>query len=172
MQLIQLFFIFGWPRRTKNVGPTEVIECPHCQNASAFHLVKQRRWAEFFFIPLLPLGRSKWLLMCEICGTSVGIEKTIASEFREIADAAAQYDKEKLSEQEYRDRVREIHDRIQREYGEDADPIESPADSWETSSSGYNASRSIQCPECNSEEPAEHVHCTKCGSKLREEITS
>lgn len=66
--------IFGWPVRSKDIGPAFYVECPNCRNGVMFWLVKQRRWLSIYFIPLLPLSFKHHYLLCEICELSVEIK--------------------------------------------------------------------------------------------------
>lgn len=86
-----VFIIFGWPRRTKEYGPAYPLFCDHCKNDTVYHYIKQRRWFSLFFIPFLPLSRSKHYLVCDICGASLELkqkdERKLAKQASKITES-------------------------------------------------------------------------------------
>ncbi|WP_049970799.1 zinc ribbon domain-containing protein [Haladaptatus cibarius] len=97
-----LFIIFGWSARTKEYGPTYPIECPHCENANYFHLLKHRRWFSLFFIPLIPLGFGTYDLVCPICNVSFELDgRAEAKQAKQLSGAAEHYESDKISKEEF-----------------------------------------------------------------------
>lgn len=60
------FIIYGWSRSTNVVGQG-TFHCPVCQNKLACDVVQSQTWITFFFIPVIPLGRSHPQLACRGC---------------------------------------------------------------------------------------------------------
>lgn len=98
-----LFIIFGWPRRTKEYGPTYPAECPHCNNDNYFHLLKSRRWFSLYFLPLVPLGFVSYGLICPICNAGVELDgRAEAKQAKHLATATDEYHNDVLPVGEYK----------------------------------------------------------------------
>lgn len=98
-----LFVIFGWPTKTKEYGATYPTPCPHCSNDNYFHLLKSRKWFTLYFIPLLPLGRASYDLVCPTCNASINLNsRAEIQQAKELNTATADYHEEKLSTENYK----------------------------------------------------------------------
>lgn len=153
MNLVQLFVIFGWPRRTKDYGPSHPEYCPHCDNESWLTLVKERRWFSLFFIPVLPLGRADYWLVCSICGAAAELRKQEFKEFKSCVKATEEFRSGRISENEYGHRLDEHLPSADSEW--DATPEEPTVDS--------NGLEAQFCYQCGSDLPDDATKCPDCG---------
>lgn len=103
-----LFIIFGWPRRTKDIGPAFYVECPNCHNGSMYWLVKVRKWLTLYFLPVLPLSYRHHYLVCKVYGASVEAEGDDIGLAREAADEVSRLEDGELTEDECMDRLRDL----------------------------------------------------------------
>lgn len=103
--------IFGWPKKTKEYGPAYPLYCDHCRNDTIYHYLKQRRWFSLFFIPVLPLSRSKHYLACDVCGASLELdendERNLAKQATKITES---YLADAMSEAEYFEDIDRLYD--------------------------------------------------------------
>lgn len=104
------FIIFGWPKRTKDIGPSYYVECANCNNAVMYWLVKERRWFSLFFIPVLPLSAKRYHLECEACSVYIEIEKGELANAKLAADLVKQLEAGELSEDECFDEINRLAD--------------------------------------------------------------
>ncbi|MUV59794.1 zinc-ribbon domain-containing protein [Halobacterium sp. CBA1126] len=58
------FIIFGWPKRTKEFGPSFYYTCQGCKSSNYHHYTRARRWLTIWFIPILPLGTADYYATC------------------------------------------------------------------------------------------------------------
>ncbi|MEJ2899803.1 zinc-ribbon domain-containing protein [Acinetobacter sp. NS-4] len=66
-----MFFIFGIGPKTKVVEKSQFL-CPVCRTRSAYELKQQCNYFSLFFIPLLPLSKSKGeFVKCLHCETEM-----------------------------------------------------------------------------------------------------
>lgn len=66
-----MFFIWGW--NTRCIGENETnYSCSHC-GYEEMTLVFMQKYFEVFFIPLIPLGKSEYLI-CSQCETQFKVE--------------------------------------------------------------------------------------------------
>jgi hypothetical protein len=59
-------FYFNRPR-LKAVGPIAPARCHACNTDGWARLQKRRKWLTFLWIPLLPMGRATYEVVCENC---------------------------------------------------------------------------------------------------------
>ncbi|MFC6719994.1 zinc-ribbon domain-containing protein [Halobacteriaceae archaeon SHR40] len=109
------FIIFGWPKRQKTIGINSPGYCDHCQNQNLWYLMKTRRWATLFWIPILPIGRADYWLACDICGAAVEIETEQISEAKGMVETTKQYRSGEITEQEYKETYEEYTEAMQAE---------------------------------------------------------
>jgi len=94
------FIIFGWPKRTKEVGPAYYVECVNCANAVMYWLVKARRWLSLFFVPVLPISTKSYYLVCEVCGASMDVDKGEVANAKTATEFVEQLEAGELTEDE------------------------------------------------------------------------
>lgn len=102
------FIIFGWPKRTKEYGPTVPDHCDNCDNSAYFFLFKERRWFSLFFIPLIPLGFATRYLLCSVCQAGYEIEKSEWKHLKGFTKRTKAYESGELSEETYRQEFDEL----------------------------------------------------------------
>lgn len=102
------FIIFGWSKRTKNLGQAYPRYCNHCQNETMFSLIKARRWLSIFFIPIFPISKAEYHLSCDICRVGTEIERENATEFESLIEDTQRFRDGKISGPEYERRVRAV----------------------------------------------------------------
>jgi ssDNA-binding Zn-finger/Zn-ribbon topoisomerase 1 len=62
-----MFLIFSIAdRKTKHLGNTGLMDCPRCNNTSAWAVHQEKTYFSIFFIPLIPY-RTEYLLSCPVC---------------------------------------------------------------------------------------------------------
>ena len=61
-----MFFIFGWGKQVRDLGPADLRTCTHCNNQVRFRRTELANRLTLFFIPVLTVGRSRWEI-CPIC---------------------------------------------------------------------------------------------------------
>lgn len=111
MRLTVLFIIFGWKRRSKNLGQSYPQYCERCQNDSIFSLIKTRRWLSIFFIPVFPISRVEYFLSCDICGHAAEIDRHEADGFKALIDDTIAYANDQITQVEYEKRIRAVEER-------------------------------------------------------------
>ncbi|WP_338729454.1 zinc ribbon domain-containing protein [Haladaptatus sp. DJG-WS-42] len=96
------FIIFGWSTRFKEYGATYPAACPHCSNDNYFHLLKSRRWFKLYFIPLIPLSRAAYDLVCPTCNASIRLDsRAEATQAKHLNTATTAYHNEELDVEDY-----------------------------------------------------------------------
>lgn len=95
------FIIFGWPKRTKEHGPTMPEHCGNCDNQVYFSLFKARRWFSLYFIPVLPLSRAERFLMCSVCGAGYEIDRTEWKRLKSFTSVTKAFEAGEVDEVEY-----------------------------------------------------------------------
>ena len=73
-----MFVIFGWEKTLKPIESLITTNCYHCDNISGWSLWKEIEWLSLFFIKVLPF-MSKYHLSCDICNSSLVLDKKIAT---------------------------------------------------------------------------------------------
>lgn len=97
-----LFVIFGWPTKTKEYGATYPTECPHCSNDNYLHLLKSRKWFTLYFIPLIPLGRGSFDLVCPTCNASIRLDnRAEIKQAKELNSTAEAYHNDEIPVEEF-----------------------------------------------------------------------
>jgi len=61
-----MFFIIGWNKHSRDLGPVGERTCDHCHNTTRWRRVEMSNRLTFFFIPIFTTGRSRWDI-CPIC---------------------------------------------------------------------------------------------------------
>lgn len=77
--------IFGFRSFVKTLAMLTLV-CHRCGNPAAHRIVQRSRWFTLFFIPLIPLGFSRFST-CTFCGVTYKVSKEDAE--RMIAGATA-----------------------------------------------------------------------------------
>lgn len=78
-----MFIIWGTRGFNKIMGYTKQYTCRHCNNISAWELVRTSRWFTLFFIPIFPFS-FKYLALCPVCQHGAQLSKEDFQ--RELAD--------------------------------------------------------------------------------------
>ncbi len=100
-----VIFLFGFRTKISDQGATIAATCPRCHNSVVLHDVHSRRWFTLFFIPVLPLGRARRVLMCPICRWGRDIAKEAEALTSEMADITRQWQAGGLADDAYGQRV-------------------------------------------------------------------
>lgn len=79
--------IFGMRTMSKTLAMITLV-CGRCGNPSAHRIVQRSRWFTLFFIPLIPLGFSRYST-CTYCGATAKLTKEEAQRLVEHAQATA-----------------------------------------------------------------------------------
>ncbi|PIV81705.1 zinc-ribbon domain-containing protein [bacterium CG17_big_fil_post_rev_8_21_14_2_50_64_8] len=61
-----MFFLIGWNKHSRDLGPVGEQTCAHCHNTTRWRRVELSNRLTLFFIPILTTGRSRWDI-CPIC---------------------------------------------------------------------------------------------------------
>ena len=77
--------IFGFRSFVKTLAMLTMV-CHRCSNPAAHRLVQRSRWFTLFFIPLIPVGSSRFST-CTFCGATYKVSKEDAQ--RMVAGATA-----------------------------------------------------------------------------------
>jgi zinc-ribbon family len=77
--------IFGFRSFVKTLAMLTMV-CHRCSNPAAHRLVQRSRWFTLFFIPLIPVGFSRFTT-CTFCGATYKVSKEDAQ--RMVAGATA-----------------------------------------------------------------------------------
>nr|WP_211660681.1 zinc-ribbon domain-containing protein [Modestobacter muralis] len=67
-----VFFLFGFGTKQRDLGPGAVRTCPNCGNTSTWARVQESRQLTVFFVPVARWGRRQ-LEVCTICSTAVEV---------------------------------------------------------------------------------------------------
>jgi hypothetical protein len=81
-----MLIIFG-VRSIEKTLATLTLVCGRCQNAAAHRLVQRSRWFTLFFIPLVPLGSTRYTV-CAFCGVAHKLSKADSHQLLHTAPAA------------------------------------------------------------------------------------
>jgi hypothetical protein len=100
-----IFFLFGFRNRVHDHGATIAATCPRCHNSVVLHDMHWRRWFTLFFVPVVPLGKARRVLMCPICRWGRDVPKTAESLTTEMGDITRQWQAGGLSDDDYGKRV-------------------------------------------------------------------
>lgn len=93
--------IFGYgPRRPKDHGPLAPARCPACHNESMFHLVVQRNFVSFFFVPVIPAGAQRFV-QCGTCGRSGPLDKAHGARADAMVRLTAAHQAGRVTDAEY-----------------------------------------------------------------------
>ncbi len=96
-----MFFIWGWGhRKNKDLGSVNKAICSNCSNITKFRMLDHSEWFTFFFIPIIPYSKKKFVY-CPVCDYAIEIDEDNALELKQIANLNNAYDKGDLSEDEY-----------------------------------------------------------------------
>lgn len=78
-----MLIIFGIHSFAKTLAMLTLV-CRHCHNPAAHRLVRRGRWFTLFFIPLVPLGSSRYTV-CAFCGAAQNVSKAEAEQMLRTA---------------------------------------------------------------------------------------
>lgn len=97
-----MFYIFGWGKETiKDYGQAIPAKCWNCHNDISYRLIHVRKWATFFFIPVLPY-ESKYYLSCDICSRRIDINNQQVNQIKQLKPVIQGYLSGNISEDEYK----------------------------------------------------------------------
>jgi zinc-ribbon family len=96
-----MLIIFGLRSFERTLAMLTLV-CGRCRNAAAHRLVQRRRWFTLFFIPLVPLGTTRYTV-CAYCGAAHKVAKADAKTMLTGGDVPA-----KATEAGWRGAVREV----------------------------------------------------------------
>ena len=100
-----LFFLFGVRTKAHDHGAAIAATCPRCHNSVVLHDYHYRRWFTLFFIPVVPLGRARRVLMCSICRWGREVPKEADALTNEMTDITQQWQSGALTDEAYAQRV-------------------------------------------------------------------
>ncbi len=100
-----MLLLFGFRNKMHDHGATIAATCPRCHNSVVLHDVRFRRWFTLFFIPVLPLGRARRMLMCPICRWGRDVSKDADALTNEMADITRQWQAGGMNDAAYGQRV-------------------------------------------------------------------
>jgi hypothetical protein len=100
-----VFILFGFRTKLNARGAAVAATCPNCHNAVVLQHVHVRRWFTLFFIPVIPLGVSKRLLVCPVCRWSRDLPKTAEAATLDMAEITKQWQAGSMSNDDYTKRV-------------------------------------------------------------------
>ncbi len=88
--------------KTREYGPTYPVHCRQCRNTTYYRLVKVRKWFTLYFMPVVPLGRASWFLVCEVCGEELELPASEQVEAaRDLNEATGLFLANKLAAADY-----------------------------------------------------------------------
>ena len=67
-----MLIVFGIGSRVDLVSALSYV-CEHCGTYARHEFLRERRRLSLFFIPVLPLGRARYLDECTVCGRVLSI---------------------------------------------------------------------------------------------------
>jgi hypothetical protein len=180
MNLVGLFIIFGWPKKTKHLGRIVPAHCLNCDNQTWHDLWKTRRWATIFFIPVFPLSSAEYLVTCNVCGFADEVGLDEVDRCKEMCQHTDDLAQNKISSLEYSNlaegflRQSAVFGAASQSLLSNVDvaqaTLEQPnadVDRTARSSESVGSMQTIDCPECATPTDATHLHCPECGSELR-----
>jgi hypothetical protein len=100
-----VIFIFGFRNRVNDRGAAVAATCPRCHNSVVLHHLHVRRWFTLFFLPLVPLGVGRRLLVCPICRWSRDVPKSAEPLTAEMTEITKQWQAGAMPNDEYTKRV-------------------------------------------------------------------
>jgi hypothetical protein len=100
-----VFLLFGFRNRINDRGATIAATCPRCHNSVVLHDVHSRRWFTLFFIPVLPLGRARRVLMCPVCRWGRDVAKQADALTTEMAGITREWQAGGMADDAYGQRV-------------------------------------------------------------------
>ena len=80
--------IFGMRTMSKTLAMITLV-CGKCGNPSAHRIMQRSRWFTLFFIPLIPLGFTRYSV-CTYCGATAKITKEEAQHLIQSSQPAVQ----------------------------------------------------------------------------------
>lgn len=96
------FIIVGWPKRTKEFGPSLYYTCIGCESPKYHHYTRVRRWLTIWFLPMLPLGTAEYYATCDNCSRTEKISlKEDAKRYKKGADISNDFLKNAKESDEY-----------------------------------------------------------------------
>jgi hypothetical protein len=104
-----LFVIFGFKKRDKDHGAAYPEFCGHCQNDVYFHAYVWRNWFHLFWIPLIPLSKTR-TLTCPICGQMAELSKAEWVGAKDLASATSRFVDGDLDRRAYAKAVRKFEE--------------------------------------------------------------
>jgi hypothetical protein len=78
-----MLIIFGIHSFAKTLAMRTLV-CGRCHNPAAHRLVQRSGWFTLFFIPLVPLGRTRYTV-CAYCGVARTVSKSDAQQILRTA---------------------------------------------------------------------------------------
>ena len=100
-----MFIIWGFRNKIQDHGATIAATCPRCHNSVVLNHIQIRRWMSIFFVPLIPLGKARRVLVCPICQWSRNVPKEAADLTDEMATITKQWQGGGLDDGAYNQRV-------------------------------------------------------------------
>lgn len=149
------FIFFGWPMKRKDIGPAYLEQCSHCNNQTYFHLVKERRWLSLFFIPVLPLNKSRHYLQCCVCAVGAELTKNQATHAKELVTATRRVARGEITKSQYEDAMATFERDALGRTNPDVTLL-SPSDF------------TVTCNRCGQQAYYDETACPDCGDELPE----
>ena len=74
-----MFIIWGFTKRTKQLGFVGYYHCSRCNNDGNWQLMKIVSWFTIFFIPVIPY-HTEYYVYCPVCHSATKVSKQEANE--------------------------------------------------------------------------------------------
>lgn len=100
-----MLLIFGMRNRAHQHGPCVAASCPRCHNEVVLAYLVVTRWFTLFFVPLIPIGGKRRMLICPICSWQREVPKESEHLALEMIDITSQWKAHQLADAEYSQRV-------------------------------------------------------------------
>ena len=100
-----MLLIFGMRNRAHQHGPCVAASCPRCHNEVVLGYLVVTRWFTLFFVPLIPIGAKRRMLICPICSWQREVPKESEHLALEMIGITSQWTAHQLADAEYSQRV-------------------------------------------------------------------
>jgi hypothetical protein len=100
-----MLLIFGMRNRAHQHGQCVAASCPRCHNEVVLTYLVVTRWFTLFFVPLIPIGGRRRMLICPICSWQREVPKGSEHLALEMIDITSQWKAHQLGDAEYAKRV-------------------------------------------------------------------
>lgn len=88
-----MIFIYGTRMFKKIIGEGDMYQCPKCNNAGRWQVIRTISWFTFFYIPIFPYYIKRYLI-CPFCQCGYKITGKKAKEFLALAQHQSEIEKD------------------------------------------------------------------------------